>query len=70
VYFVEGQDYVNYNDVEDLFKKILYYLNNEDERIRISSNGKMKVEELFKSGYVWDQIDKKLTLNNIINLKK
>ncbi len=44
-YFVPDQDFVYYNDSEDLLDKIEYYLSHEKERKEISENGHQKVKE-------------------------
>lgn len=44
-YFIPDEDIVMYENVEDLIQKIEYYLNNDEERIRIAKNGYLKVKE-------------------------
>lgn len=44
-YFVPDQDFVYYNDSEDLLDKIEYYLSHEKERKEIAENGHQKVKE-------------------------
>lgn len=46
-YFDIGEDLVVYESMDDLREKIIYYLEHEDERIRIANNGYMKVRENF-----------------------
>lgn len=46
-YFTIGEDLVVYDSMNDLRDKIIYYLENEDERKRISYNGYKKVKELY-----------------------
>ena len=41
--FEPGVDYVYYDSREDMYHKIAYYLENEDERIQIARNGHDKV---------------------------
>lgn len=41
--FIDGEDLVTYDDVEDLMNKIEYYLSHEKERIEIAQNGYQKV---------------------------
>ena len=43
--FEAGKHLVVFEDVEDLSAKVLYYLNNEDERKRIAENGRREVLE-------------------------
>lgn len=44
-YFVPDEDFVYYNDTEDLLNKIEYYLSHDKERIEIAENGYRKVKE-------------------------
>ena len=44
-HFKDGEDLVIFTDIEDLNKKIKFYLNNKNERDRISSNGHKKVQK-------------------------
>lgn len=46
-YFEDGVDLVIYQDLKDLYKKIEYYLEHEEERKNIAQNGQKKVRELF-----------------------
>jgi len=45
-YFVPGEDFVFYEDYDDLMKKADYYLSHEDERKQIAHNGYEKVKAL------------------------
>lgn len=42
-HFVPGEDFVYYNDLNDLNEKIDYYLIHEEERCRIAKNGQDKI---------------------------
>lgn len=44
-YFVPDEDFVYYENYEDLLSKVHYYLEHEDERRRIALNGYEKVKE-------------------------
>lgn len=44
-YFIPGEDFVYYNDSDDLLNKIEYYLSHEKERQEIAQNGHQKVKE-------------------------
>lgn len=43
--FIDGQDLVIFNSVEELKEKIDYYLNNEEERLIIAENGYKSVQK-------------------------
>ena len=43
---IDGEDLVVYKDISDLQEKIVYYLNNEDLRNKISKSGMKKVKKL------------------------
>lgn len=43
--FVDGEDLVTYSGEDDLMDKIRYYLEHEEERLRIAANGLAKVRE-------------------------
>ena len=44
-YFTPEEDFVYYNDTEDLLNKIEYYLSHDKERKEIAENGHRKVKE-------------------------
>ncbi len=44
-YFIPGEEIITYSDADDAAEKIKYYLSNEKERERISSNGYKRVME-------------------------
>lgn len=44
-YFTEGEDLVCFDGIEDLKEKVAYYLQHEEERMRIAENGYQKVKE-------------------------
>ena len=56
-YFEDGEDIVIYTDVQDLNEKISYYLNNDNERNRISKNGFNKVSKLTRLEWSKNIID-------------
>lgn len=43
--FIDGQDLVTFNNAEELKEKIDYYLNNEEERLRIAGSGHNAVQK-------------------------
>ena len=42
-HFIPDEDFVYYNDLNDLNEKIHYYLEHEEERCRIAENGRNKI---------------------------
>jgi spore maturation protein CgeB len=46
-YFVDGQDLVMYSDMEEMCRKVDYYLNHEEERAAICRNGYEKITKEF-----------------------
>lgn len=46
-YFIDGEELVIYQDFEDMYRKIDYYLIHEEERKRIAHAGFLKVKEYF-----------------------
>jgi len=46
-YFIDGEDLVMYYSFEDMYEKIQYYLEHEDERAAIARAGYLKVKENF-----------------------
>ncbi len=46
-YFVDGEELVIYSDFQDMYDKIQYYLEHEEERKRIAHAGYLKVKERF-----------------------
>jgi hypothetical protein len=55
-YLKPGEDYVEFEGLEDLDNKIEYYLNNEEERIRIATNGYNKYYANYSSQIFWNKI--------------
>lgn len=45
--FIDGEEVVLYESVEDAYEKVGYYLSHPDERIEIAKRGHEKVKELF-----------------------
>ena len=44
-YFIPNEDFVYYNDLQDLNEKIAYYLSHEEERQQIAANGRNKIQQ-------------------------
>jgi len=60
LYLQEGIDYVSFDDMDDLLKKIEYYLSHDEERIKMAKSGQRKVRELFATQFVWQEVEKAL----------
>lgn len=58
LYFENGKDLVIFEDVDDMIKKIEYYLNHEDERAQIAKNGYEKVKKLHQYQNRFDEMKK------------
>lgn len=54
--FEEEKEVVMYYDRNDLMSKIEYYLQNEDERMKIAENGQKKIIEQFDYSCAWKKI--------------
>ncbi|MBC8409399.1 MAG: glycosyltransferase [Rhodobacteraceae bacterium] len=50
-YFVDGQDLIICNDIDDLRTKIDYYLNHPNERARIAKNGVIAVKKFSRHNW-------------------
>ncbi len=48
-YLIPGKHFIQYNGTEDLYNKIKYYLNHENERIKISNEGYKAVHKQFSA---------------------
>ena len=46
-YFVDGEEVVMYESIEDAYEKAIFYIRNNDKRHQIAQNGHNKVRELF-----------------------
>ena len=55
--FVDGKDLVIYNSVDDLAKKISYFLDNPGKRLEISKNGLQKVKSFDRINWAKKIID-------------
>ena len=54
--FVPGEDFVYYENKEDMLAKIGYYLTHEDERRQIAAKGQQKVRDFFSIEAVMSRI--------------
>ncbi len=55
-YFIPDEDFVYYENEQDLVRKVDYYLEHEDERIAIARNGHQKVKENHSFEKCFDEI--------------
>lgn len=55
-FLVPGEDYIVFNNYEDLVSKCVYYRDNPDARLKISSNGYNKVSSKCNHNVFWDTI--------------
>lgn len=51
--FVEGENYVAYDNFEDLITKATYYLEHEEERVAIAKKGNEMVRKLYSKENQW-----------------
>ena len=58
--FADGEELVIYTDMEDLAQKAAYYLEHEEERLRIARNGYRKIVENFsmkeRTARIFDEV--------------
>ncbi len=54
--YTPGVDYVEWTDEVDLLNKVRYYLEHEDERTLIASNGCKKTQELYSAKTFWTKV--------------
>jgi hypothetical protein len=55
-YFKVGRDFDVYENLQDLLEKTQYYLENEDERMKIAINGWKNIQRFFRSDLRMDEI--------------
>ncbi len=55
-HFTPGEDFVYYNDLDDLKVKIQYYLEHEEERCQIAKNGQDKIRRQHSFGLHFQEI--------------
>lgn len=56
VFFEEGKEFISFASLEDLLKKIKWYLNNEEERVKISNAAHNRWVENYSGGKIWESI--------------
>lgn len=59
-YFEPGKEYVEYTSKEDLFEKIQYYLDHDDERIEIAKAGGKRNIQSWSHNKFWEGVFKEL----------
>ena len=64
-YFTPGIHFVSYEKSNDAAEKIVYYLENEEERKTISTQGYLRARALIESRLFWVQIDSALSKRSI-----
>ena len=64
-YFEDGRELVIYENFEDMYEKIAYYLQHEDERKQIAHAGYEKVKEQFNYTRGIDKIVQALDMENL-----
>ena len=67
--FVEYEDFVPVSNAADASEKILFYHQNEKERIRIAGNGYSKARELVSKKFFFSEIDRGLRDSNLPLMK-
>lgn len=65
-YFIPGEDFVEYRDLNDAYVKALYYLEHVDEAKEIASQGHSKMRNMIERSFFWQQIDYSLGKNSMI----
>jgi hypothetical protein len=61
--FINGEELVMFNNSDDCIKKIIYFLNHEEERCRIATKGHEKVINCFKDTDGYKEMINKLKIN-------
>jgi hypothetical protein len=65
--FIPYIDYVPYSSKEDLYNKIVYYLNNDEQREKIANSGNQKIKIYYNTNLFWTQIINKILYGEEIN---
>ena len=55
-YLRPGVDYVEATSPSDMHEKVAYYLEHDDERRRIASSGKARIQEILNAKYNFQQL--------------
>jgi len=54
--FIDGTDYISFDSPDTLIQNIEYFLNNEDERLKIANNGYIKYKNNYTAFHFWKRI--------------
>lgn len=66
-YFRDGEHFVLYENLEDAAKKMRYFLDNSDSRLRIAKAGLTRAKNIIESNTFWSQIDFSLGSEGLTN---
>lgn len=66
LYFTPGEHFVSFADEQEASDKIQYYLNNDEERLRISQQGFRRAQSLVESRSFWLGLDVFLSKEGIL----
>ncbi len=58
--FKRNIDYIDFSTPQELSDKVRYYLNNDNERLKIAQNGYKKFQKLYTSHVFWNTIIKRI----------
>jgi len=56
IYFDEGKEFINFSSLNELLEKIKWYLNNDEERLKISMAAHHRWIEEYSGGKFWENI--------------
>lgn len=59
-WYSPGKDYIAYDSLDDLLKKVNYYLQHDSERIAIAKNGHEKAHKSYTGPVFWEMVLQKL----------
>jgi glycosyltransferase involved in cell wall biosynthesis len=65
-YFIPGRHFVSFDSIEDVAEKICFYLENEDERLKISRAGNERISNLISTYAYWVAIDVALGTDSMV----
>ena len=65
-YFKEDIHYISYKNSQEAVKKIIYYLENKEELIKIAHKGHEKAVSIVNSNLYWNIVDSSLRKYSLI----